>query len=206
VTLFALISGSVGLLLRTGMETMNRVNSRIDRTRRFLGAQKALDQILGGLIPTVASCGSSPVSFSGAPAAMRFVTAYSLTEGSRGHLMFVEIFVAEHPEGDGFRLLLNERPYLGRNALPALCSVPIGQSPNSFILADRVERPVFAYRRINAGSGAETWLPMWQFPEWPTGIRIDLAPKHPEPGQFRFQPILVPVTVRNLNNDPNATF
>lgn len=204
VTLFAAISTSVGLLLRTGFETMNRVNTRIDRTRRFLGAQRALDQMVNGIVPVVAPCGGSLIAFSGSPNAMRFVSSYSLTEGSRGRLMFVEIFWAEHPDKDGFRLLVNERPYLGKASLEFYCRTAVGQGADSFILADRVKSAPFSYRRINEGSGAESWLPVWQFADWPTGIRIDIASRRAEPGQFQFQPLVLPITVRNVNQDVNG--
>ena len=59
----------------------------------------------------------------GSATAMRFLSSYSLTEGSRGRPQIVELFTAPSPNG-GFRLLLNERPYLGKRMLTTICGMP----------------------------------------------------------------------------------
>src|SRR5436190_9324823 len=104
------------------------------------------------MMPVVTRCARQPVGFQGTPGGMRFLSSYSLTEGSRGRPQIIELFAAPSPEG-GVRLLLNERPYFGKRSLSAACLTPIEPNPASFILADRLAQCSFGYRRLDKDQG-----------------------------------------------------
>ena len=203
VTLFGAISASMGLVLNVAFTSLNKIDAKVDFNRRVISSQRALDQILNGLIPVVTPCAGKPVGIMGSVSAMRFLSSYSLTEGSRGRPQIVELFTAPSPNG-GFRLLLNERPYLGKRMLTAICGMPFLTNDSSFILADRLERCLFSFRRIDRESGGETWTPVWVFPEWPSAIRIDMAPVKFQANQIQPATVFAPLFVKNNNlDDPN---
>ena len=203
VTLFGAISASMGLVLNVAFTSLNKIDAKVDFNRRVISSQRALDQILNGLIPVVTPCAGKPVGIMGSVSAMRFLSSYSLTEGSRGRPQIVELFTAPSPNG-GFRLLLNERPYLGKRMLTAICTLPFLTSDSSYILADRLERCLFSFRRIDRESGSEIWTANWGFPEWPSAIRIDMAPVKFQANQIQPSTVFAPLFVRNNNlDDPN---
>jgi prepilin-type N-terminal cleavage/methylation domain-containing protein len=189
VTLFALISGSIGVLLRVAFTSMERINSKVNFNRRVLGSQKALDQMLAGIMPVPAPCSGLNIPFQGSPGVMRFVSSYSLQEGSRGRPQIIELLVQPRPDGEGARLLVNQFPYLGPANLSAFCDTQPVARPTSFILSDRLSLCRFAYQRIEPGGGAANWYPNWRLTGWPTQIRVELAPLRLEPGQI--QPVTV---------------
>ena len=198
VTLFAAISGSIGVVLRVAFISMDKIDAKVDLNRRVIASQRAIDQILNGLIPVVTPCGALPVGFGGNAVSMRFVSSFSLAEGSRGRPQIVELFVDSNPKG-GVRLLLNERPYFGKRSLSAGCGAPAVVTSNSFILADRLARCEFSYRRTDYNSGSEAWLGSWGIPEWPSAIRLDMAPLTFVPNQIQPTTIVVALKVFNIN-------
>lgn len=189
VTLFALISGSIGVLLRVAFTSMERINSKVDFNRRVLGSQRALDQMLAGIMPVRAACAGLPIPFQGDISVMRFVSSYSLQEGARGRPQIIELLSQPRPDGQGARLLVNEYPYLGAPSLSLACSSPPTVRQTSFILSDRLSICRFAYQRTEPGGAAAVWVPAWRFEGWPTQIRVELAPLRIEPGQI--QPVTV---------------
>ncbi len=200
VTLFTAISGSIGLVLRVAFTSMNKIDDKVDFNRRVIASQRAIDQILNGLIPVVTPCGGQPVGFGGGPAVMHFVSSFSLAEGSRGRPQIVELFVDANPKG-GWRLLLNERPYLGKPSLTLGCGAPAVVTPSSFILADRLARCQFFYRRTEHDTGTEVWSANWVVPEWPSAIRLEMAPLQFIPNQIQPATVVVPIQVFNLNTN-----
>lgn len=203
VTLFGAISASMGIVLNVAFTSMNKIDAKVEFNRRIISSQRSLDQILNGLIPVVTPCGGRPVGIMGSVNSLRFLSSYSLTEGSRGRPRIVELFAAPSPNG-GFRLLLNERPYFGKRMLTAACSQPFLTAESSYILADRLDRCLFSFRRIDRESGGEMWTPSWVFPEWPSAIRIDMAPLKFQANQIQPATVYAPLFVRNNNlDDPN---
>ncbi len=200
VTLFGAISASMGIVLNIAFTSMNKIDAKVDFNRRIISSQRTLDQILQGLIPVVTPCGGQPVGILGRQTGALFLSSHSLAEGSRGRPQIVELFVNPSPNG-GFRLLLNERPYLGKRSLSFACARPFQPQLSSFILADRLSLCKFAFRRIDPGSGAEAWFPMWPFPEWPSAIRIELAPAKFQANQIQPTTIHAPILVKNNNLD-----
>lgn len=189
VTLFALISGSIGVLLRVAFTSMERINSKVDFNRRILGSQRALDQMLAGIMPVRATCAGLTIPFQGDITVMRFVSSYSLQEGARGRPQIIELLSQPRPDGQGTRLLVNEYPYLGAASMSFVCTSRPTVRQTSFILSDRLSICRFAYQRTEPGGGAGVWVPSWRFEGWPEQIRVELAPLRLEPGQI--QPVTV---------------
>ena len=200
VTLFGAISASMGVVLNIAFTSMNKIDEKVDFNRRIIASQRTLDQILQGLIPVIAPCAGKPIGIAGIETGTRFLSSHSLTEGSRGRPQIVELFVSSSPNG-GFRLLLNERPYLGKRSLAFACSQPFQVLDSSFILADRLSRCRFAFRRIDLASGSEIWFPGWAFPEWPSAIRIEMAPLKFQANQIQPATIYAPILVKDNNVD-----
>jgi len=200
VTLFGAISASMGVVLNVAFTSMNKIDAKVDFNRRIIASQRVLDQTLQGLIPVTTRCGTIPAGILGLPSGMRFVSSYSLTEGARGRLQIVELFGATSPNG-GFRLLLNERPYFGKASLTMACAEPFNVTPNSFVLADRLSKCNFNYRRIDSESLQELWMVAWTYAEWPSAVRIDMAPQRLEPNQIQPGIVFAPIQGKNINFD-----
>jgi len=200
VTLFGAISASMGVVLNIAFTSMNKIDAKVDFNRRVIASQRTLDQILQGLIPMVVPCGGRPIGIAANPASATFLSSHSLGGGSRGRPSIIRLFAAPSPNG-GQRLLLNEYPYLGRFSLTQACAQPPIVEPASFILADRLSILAFSYRRRDPGSGAEIWVPFWSFPEWPSGVRIDMAPLLRQQNQIQPTVVFAPLMVMNNNAD-----
>ncbi len=202
-TLFAAISGSMAMVLNVSFTSMNRIDEKVDFNRRVVASQRAMDQILQGLIPVLTPCNGRPVGLTGFQGGVRFVSYYSLTEGNRGRPQIVALFVDQSPNG-GFRLLLNERPFLGKPSLTTVCGLPFNTAPGSFVLADRLEFCRFEYRRIDPSNGMELWMPAWTFADWPSAIRIAMAPIEYKANQITPSTIHAPLLVKNRSYDDVA--
>lgn len=200
VSLFAAISVSMAMVLNVSFTSMNKIEDKVDFNRRVVASQRALDQILQGLIPVLAPCGGKPVGFSGMPQGVRFVSSYSLTEGNRGRPQIVELFVGPSPNG-GVRLLLNEQPYLGKPSFVLRCGLPFVAQANTFILADRLKECSFGYRRIDPANGMEGWFSGWAYPDWPSAIRIAMSPLEIKANQVPPATIYAPLLVKNRSFD-----
>ena len=203
VTLFGAISASMGVVLNIAFTSMNKIDAKVDFNRRIIASQRTLDQILQGMIPVLAPCAGQPIGMSGIVSGTRFLSSHSLTEGSRGRPQIVELFANSSPNG-GFRLLLNERPYLGKASLSFACAQPFQVADSSYILADRLARCRFSFRRFDTASGTELWFPGWAFPEWPSAIRIDMAPLKFEANQIQPTTIFAPIFIKDSNVDDSA--
>lgn len=203
VTLFGAISASMGIVLGIAFTSMNKIDAKVDFNRRILSSQRTLDRILQGMIPINTPCAGLPVGLVARPDAVRFVSSHSLTEGSRGRPQIIDLFPSPSPNG-GVRLLLNERPYLGRFSLSSSCGQPFSVLASSFILADKLANVSFSYRRRDNAVAGEVWIGGWSFPEWPSGIRIDMAPLKPVPNQIQPATVFSPILIMNYNIDDPA--
>jgi len=200
VTLFGAISATMGVVLNVAFTSMNKIDTKVDFNRRVIASQRTLDQILQGMIPVVTPCAGRQIGIFAVESGARFLSSHSLSEGSRGRPQIVEIFVASSPNG-GVRLLLNEYPYFGKRSLTAACSQPFQTTGTSFILADRLSRCRFSFRRIDPASGAEAWFPAWLFPDWPSAIRIEMLPTTFQANQIQPATVYAPLLVKNNNID-----
>ncbi|MBM3760604.1 MAG: type II secretion system protein [Acidobacteria bacterium] len=200
VTIFGAISASMGIVLNIAFTSMNKIDSKVDFNRRILSSQRTLDHILQGVIPINAPCAGLPVGIVGRQNAVRFVSSHSLTEGSRGRPQIVELFPDPSPNG-GMRLLLNEQPFVGKFSLSSACAQPFIVRPTSFILADKLANVAFSFRKRDHSMPGELWLSGWSFPEWPSGIKIEMAPLKPIPGQIQPTTVFAPILIMNYNTD-----
>lgn len=187
VTLLALLSAGILTAMRTGMNALAKTTERLMANRRVLGAQRILSEQLANFVPATAECGAEnggPQSafFEGKPQVMRFVTTYSIQEASRGAPRIVEMFVIPGAENRGVRLVVNELPYTGPRATGALCVspnqyLPVGPRQGTFVLADQLAFCQFSFQiRLPEPETAGPWTQVWDKPEYPRAIRVELAP------------------------------
>ena len=154
VSLVSLLSLGMLMAIRVGLSAMEKTNSRFLANRKVMSVQQILESQIGGVMPVLSNCGSPAggkfVFFSGKPAAMRFVSTYSLEEASRGYPRVLAFEVVRAPVG--VRLIVNEAIYPGPIGAGLQCQglnagIPVfndtGANPRSFVLADKL-----AYCRI----------------------------------------------------------
>jgi hypothetical protein len=146
---------------------------------------------------------------------MTLVSTFSLQQAWRGRPQLLQFFTMPS-EKEGMRLVVNERPYTGPKFVGSICT-SIQQSPEApgpfgqfmqpsagagtFVLADRLRSVVFQYLRrpeTEKGETAGVWLPAWQRPDWPAGIRIVIEPI--EPTAARLQPVSVTAPIYIYRN------
>lgn len=194
MSLFSLLSLGVFFSLRTGLASLDRVRERVADSRRQAGAQRSLELMLAGIALSRAqylepgqAAGLDTYFFQGDAAAMRFVSNYSLEQGSRTPPQLIELAVAPHPEG-GVRLLLNERPYPGPqiagmlilgsaldpDGIRSLRFRPVEIGPRSFVVADRLPACRFWYLERVIPDG-DIWRERWRQPSLPKAIRIEMG-------------------------------
>ncbi len=196
VTLFALLAVSSGMVLRVAFTSMNVIESKVDLDRRINGSQRALDSMLRGMMAVRGACGGVPIAFQGTGSVMRFVSSYSLQEGSRGRPQIVELISQQKLDGTGFRLVVNEYPYLGRNSLQMACAQAPQVRQSSFILADQLAVCRFYFKALDPGSGSESWLSNWMIAAWPRGVRIEMQPRRVGENRLQSSTLSVPIMVR----------
>ena len=109
----------------------------------------------------------------------------------------------------GVRLIVNEWSYAGPASAGLACLGvipdpvlhvlslrfrPIESGPGSFVLADKLAYCHFLYRDVPQPPKPETWTPRWvRMDEWPSAVRIDLAPLVPDPSRPQVLPVTVPL-------------
>lgn len=216
VSLLSLLSVGLLVALRVGLDAFQRTDRRLLDNRRVARAQRILEEQIAGFIPVVAECLAAPEAprvkmpfFQGEPQSMRFVSAYSLAEGWRGYPRVLEYQVIPGEKGEGVRLVVNEHLYTGPlgagafclgpgpdplSGVPAPLFRPIEVGPASFVLADRLAYCRFGYRESPPPPAPERWLARWVLPQWPSAIRIEMAPL--EPDRSKLQPIELAAAVR----------
>jgi len=217
ISLMSLLSLAVLYSMRVGVNAMEKTNDRFLKNRRVLGVEKALAAQINGLMPAVAECpgetgvpGGKAVMFHGDPQAMRFVTSYSLQEGARGYPKIVEFGVIPGEDGKGYRLIVNELPYMGIYSLRGLC---VGVQPNpldgppgpafspvlprqdSFILADRLAAVRFVYRETMPPPLLERWTPKWVANKLPAAIRVEMIPLEAAPQNLQVSTTTIQIRI-----------
>ncbi len=207
VTLLSLLS--VGMLeaIRMGFDALHKTNSRLMENRRVAGAQRVLEQQLGGFMPVTALCSGVKNAradfafFEGRPQSMRLVSTYSLDEAWRGRPRILELQVIPGEQGRGVRLVVNEIPYTGPlsagqsclgiapdpvSRLPMPQFLPIEASPQSFVLADKLAWCRFSYLEpAQPPDVVDHWRTAWVLPTWPKGLRVEMAPLEDNPSRLR---------------------
>jgi hypothetical protein len=208
ITLVAAISAGLLSAMRTSLLAYEKISRRLQDDRRTMGLQQALARQIGGVMPVMGNCATSAGAvnriaiFNGEPQSMRFVSSYSLDEGARGYPRLVEYQVAPDPNG-GVRLLMNERIYYGPASSMPLCLnqifLPIEITPQSVEMAGNLAYCRLEYRAaIPQSPAGGAWLPVWNQPNLPRVVRIEMAPLDLNPARLPVLTLSVPVHVTRI--------
>ncbi len=219
ISLVSLLSVSVLMAMRVGLNSMEKVNNRVIANRRALGAQRILEQQIAGMIVTMADCqgGGPPVRipfFQGEPQTMRFVSTYSLEEAHRGYPRILEYQVVPRPDGRGVRLVVNERIYAGPASAGQVCIgrgppgmgnqfPPVEIGPQSFVLADNLANCRFGFLQDAPPPLGQEWVPVFSADNFPLAIRIEMVPLEPASGNIPLLSMVAPVRVNRI---PGANY
>ena len=219
---------SVGMLwaIRVGVNAMGKANEKLIGNRRVTGAQRVLEQQISGFMPVAAEMpvlanipGTKVAFFQGEPRNMRFVSSYSLQEGSRGKPQILAFTVIPGDRGNGVRLIVDEYPYsgplsagqfiLGRSTDPVLLKsvthfAPIDAGSHSFVLADKLATCNFYYEEVRPLPEGERWGNLWVSDKWPSAIRIEMTPLDPASGSLHMTTVPAPLHVTRQATDPYA--
>ena len=216
ISLVSLLSVSVLMAMRVGLNAMEKTNNRVMDNRRLFGSQRLLDQQIAGMFVTTATCQGQPGAaaaaipfFQGLPQTMRFVTSYSMREAHRGYPRVVEYQVIPGENGEGVRLVVNEHLYSGPASAGRFCIGPGGPEtgplfhpvqigPQSFVLADRLADCRFAYLRQGRQPGVREWVSLWAERTFPLAIRIDLRTVEADAARVPLLSMVAPVRVNGI--------
>ncbi len=220
ITLVSLLAAGLLTAMRVGLNAMDRVNDNLTNHRRSVGASRILEHQIAGLMPVATLCQPSPDSpplraafFQGEPAAMRFVSAYSLQEAWRGSPRILEMVVMGRQGERGVRLVVNELLYTGPLSTGSLCMAPspgypglrfppVTPGPQSFVLADRLAYCSFQFLAQPLPSEPPRWVPRHSGSVYPLAIRIEMAPLEADPS--RPPPTILTVRLRTTRHPLEA--
>ncbi len=224
VSLLSLITVGMMWAIRIAFNSMGKADERLLTNRRVTGAQRVLEQEIYDLIPASAEIlrggqvtnGQVVPFFQGEGQSMRFVSSYSLKEGSRGHAQILAFQVVPGENG-GVRLIVNETPYTGSRSTgafvtgrslsgatgrPMLQFVPIEPGGNSFVIADKLAACSFSYQELRPRPEFERWTNAWALEEWPGAIRIRMEPLPEVGNRLHMIDIVAPVRVNRSQLEP----
>ena len=204
-------------------------NRRFVKAQHLLSDQiSAVMPVQGACLGDTGQTLATPSFLSGSEDMLRLVTSYSITEGSRGYPQIVEYRVIAEQRGS-VRLVATERPYTGPQSTIPYCggappppvssyelgtrsAVPLGGAPfaepasgESYVLAEHLAYCRFSYHEpYDQNRFIETpWLPLWDKPLLPAGVRIEMRPAVPDAGGLSVLGVTVPIQV---NRDPRMVY
>jgi prepilin-type N-terminal cleavage/methylation domain-containing protein len=205
ITLVAGLSTGMLMAMRTSLLTYEKTANKLESNRRFVKTQQILSNQIAAVIPAQGSCVASGLSFlSGAPDALRLITRYSIALGARGYPQIVEYRVLPGERG-GVRLLATEYPYTGPESINAFCQTTPAPGGTTYVLADNLAYCHFSYHEpYKQNTYLETpWLPLWDKPLLPAGVRIEMRPAVPPTGGLSVMNVTVPIMV---DRDPRLVY
>jgi type II secretory pathway component PulJ len=224
MTLLSTLSVAIVVSLRVGLSAMNKADSKLMSNRRVASVQRILEQQIDGIMPVTAECqpvGEGPrirISFfQGEMQSMRFASIYSLQQGARGLPMILEFQVIPGEEGDGVRLVVNERLYTGPRGAGQFCAglsqdpetgvqrpnfLPIQIGAASFVLADKLAYCRFSFRDLLPPPDLAKWIARWIKPVLPNAIRVEMAPLTPDASRVQPVTLSIPIRVTRLPLEP----
>ena len=216
ITLLSMLSVGMLIALRVGLSAMNKADSKLMSNRRVASVERILEEQIGGIMPVTADCqpqAEGPPAriafFEGAAESMRLASTYSLQQGARGLPMILEFQVVPGENGEGVRLVVNERIYTGPRGAGLLCTgygpdpetgapaprfLPIQVGAASFVLADKLAYCRFQYRTVLPPPELSRWIVRWTKPVLPSAVRIEMAPLVPDAS--RLQPVTLTIPIR----------
>ena len=229
ITLLAGLSTGMLMAMRTSLLTYEKTAKRLESNRRFVKIQQMLFDQISAVMPVQGAClgdaGQTigvPSFLSGSEDMLRLVSSYSISEGSRGYPQIVEYHVIAEQRG-GVRLVATERPYTGPLSTTPYCGAtlpspasayefgaqsvaPAGaESGGSYVLAEHLAYCRFSYHEpYDQNRFIESaWLPLWDKPLLPAGVRIEMRPTAPDAGGLSVLGVTVPIQV---NRDPRVVY
>ena len=204
-------------------------NRRFVKTQQMLSDQiSAVMPVQGACLGDADRLIGIPSFLSGSADTLRLVSSYSIAEGARGYPQIVEYRVIPEPRGS-VRLVVTERPFTGPQSTTPYCggaqappvsafelgarpSVELGAAQpaaatqgGSYVLAEHLAYCRFSYHEpYNQNRFIETpWLPLWDKPLLPAGIRIEMRSAVPDTGGLSVLGVTVPIQV---NRDPRVGY
>ena len=204
-------------------------NRRFVKTQQMISDQiSAVMPVSGVCMGDAGQAVGIPSFLSGSENALRLVSSYSIAEGSRGYPQIVEYRVIGEQPGS-LRLVVTERPYTGLQSTTPYCgdapppplssyelgarsAAPLGGVQSAapaagaaYVLAERLAYCRFAYHEpYNQNRFIETpWLPVWDKPLLPAGIRIEMRSAVPDAGGLSILGVTVPIQV---DRDPRMVY
>jgi prepilin-type N-terminal cleavage/methylation domain-containing protein len=229
VTLVAGLSTGMLMAMRTSLLTYEKTAKRLESNRRFVKTQQMLSDQISAVMPVQGACLGdagqtigTPSFLSGSEDSLRLVSSYSIAEGARGYPQIVEYRVIAEQRGS-VRLVATERPYTGPQSTTPYCggapappvsaygfgaqsAAPEGAQPGgSYVLAEHLAYCRFSYHEpYDQNRFIETaWLPLWDKPLLPAGVRIEMRPLVPDTGGLSVLGVTVPIQV---NRDPRMVY
>jgi len=216
MTLLGMLAAGIMVALRVSLNAMDKADTRLMANRKVASVERILEQQVAGIMPVKADCtggGDGPPSpvafFQGEPQTMRFVSSYSIQEGARGYARILEYQVIPGDNGEGVRLVVNEKLYSGPRSTGLLCRglapgvdgtpvpqfVPVQSGPGSFVLADRLAYCRFSFRELVIDPPIARWIPAWKKPLLPNAVRIEMAPLDPDVAKLQWLTLTMPIHV-----------
>ncbi|HEV2445808.1 MAG TPA: type II secretion system protein, partial [Candidatus Sulfopaludibacter sp.] len=203
-------------------------NRRFVKTQQMLSDQiSAVMPVQGACLGDDGQPLGIPSFLSGSEDTLRLVSSYSIAEGARGYPQIVEYQVIAEPRGS-VQLVATESPYTGPQSTIPFCgpappppvssfelgagsAVPLGgtqaaaSSGASYVLAEHLAYCRFSYHEpYNQNRFIETpWLPLWDKPLLPAGVRIEMRSAVPDTGGLSVLGVTVPIQV---NRDPRMIY
>jgi prepilin-type N-terminal cleavage/methylation domain-containing protein len=228
ITLVAGLSTGMLMAMRTSLLTYEKTAKKLESNRRFVKAQEILSSQISSVIPVSGICPAPegpgiavPSFLIGTIDRLRLVSSYSIAEGARGYPQVVEYRVLSGERGS-VRLVATERPYTGPQSTVSFCTgaastgsaFEFGSAAQtsakpateaSYVLADHLAYCRFSYHEpYDQNSFLETsWLPLWDRPVLPAGVRLEMQPVAPERGGLSALGMTIPIQV---NRDPTVVY
>jgi prepilin-type N-terminal cleavage/methylation domain-containing protein len=210
ITLVAGLSTGMLMAMRTSLLTYEKTAKRLESNRRFVKTQQMLSDQISAVMPVQGAClGDTgqiigvPSFLSGSEGTLRLVSSYSIAEGSRGYPQIVEYRVIPEQRGT-VRLVATESPYSGPRSTTPYCGTAPA-SGETYVLAERLAYCRFLYHEpYDQNRFIESpWLPVWDKPLLPAGVRIEMRPAVPDAGGLSVLGVTVPIQV---NRDPRFVY
>lgn len=229
ITLVAGLSTGMLMAMRTSLQVYEKTAKKLEANRRFVKTQQILTNQIAAVMPVQGMCTGSegqvvavPSFLAGSADMLRLVSSYSIAEGARGYPRVVEYRVVPGERGT-VRLVATERPYTGPLSLipfcgeaappPPVSAFEFGSRPqsaasaqsSSYVVADHLAFCRISYHEpYDQTRFVETpWLPLWDKPLLPVGIRIEMQALAPEAGGLSVFGVTVPI---HANRDPRMMY
>ncbi len=220
VSLLSLLSVGILVAMRLGFNTMDKTDARLVSNRRVSNTRGIIESEISGFVYSMANYRPQPGQVRQLPflqteaQTMRFVTSWSLDDGSRGRPRIAVLQVIPGENNQGVRLIVNETPYTGPDQAgqqilgieqnpfgpPIVHYVPVQPGSQSFVLADRLAYCRFSWLEPRLIPPYQVWRPDWVQPQLlPLAVRIEMAPLDSDrPADLHISTVTVPFNVNRI--------